>query len=278
MGGNQETRISLRRSSDRPARQCVGACVITDAERYTTFAESVDAAAAVAFLNRYLEVLFQPVFDNGGFVADVKGDGMLAVWADDSPPRELRARVCRACLELAAAAARFDASVSGRGFATRIGAYFGPLALAPVGAFRHYEYRAVGDTVNTSSRLQDLNKDLGTRVLVSASLADGLGEFLFRDLGAFQLRGKRNRVHVLELVAARDAAGARERRLCEEFAAALAAQQCGRWYQARELLRALCARHPGDGPSRFYLKRCEQVIASERGYQDEVSSTLVPAL
>lgn len=248
-------------------KECTGACVLTDAARYTSFAETVDPASTVAFINRYLEVLFGPVFDNGGFVSDVKGDSMLAVWADDSPARELRARVCRACLSIADAAARFGASLPGRGFATRIGAYFGPLALASVGAFSHYEYRAVGDTVNTSSRLQDLNKELGTRVLVSASLAEGLGEFLFRDLGSFELRGKRNRVHVFELLAAREAATLRERRLCEEFSAALAAYQGGRWPQAHRLLRDLCARYPGDGPSRYYLQRCGQATAVDLSRQ-----------
>ena len=259
-------------------KECIGACVLTDAARYTSFAETMDPASAVAFINRYLEMLFRPVFHHGGFVADVKGDSMLAVWADDSPARELRAQVCRACLSIAQDAARFDASVSGRGFATRIGAYFGPLALASVGAFGHYEYRAVGDTVNTSSRLQDLNKELGTRVLVSASLAEGLGEFLFRDLGMFELRGKRNRVHVLELLASRDAATARQRSLCEEFSVALAAYQHGRWHEARYLLRGLCASYPTDGPSRYYLQRCQQVAGLEPRHQAAAPLSLVASL
>lgn len=244
-------------------RYCLGACVITDADRYTSVAEGMDPASMVDFINRYLEVLFRPVFDHGGFVSDVKGDGMLAVWTDAASSRELRARVCRACLEMAEAAARFDRSLPGRGLATRIGAYFGPLALATVGAFTHYEYRAVGDTVNTSSRLEELNKELGTRVLISASLAEGLDEFLFRDLGEFRLRGKRNRVRALELVGWRDAASARERRLCDEFAAALAAQQSGRWHEAQSRLRDLCARYPEDGPSRFHLQRCQQAIGAD---------------
>jgi adenylate cyclase len=175
-----------------PDRHCFGACVITDAERYTSVAESVDPGEAVEFINRYLQVLFKPVYDNGGVVADVRGDGMLAVWAETAPSAELRARVCRACLQIAADSERF--------FPTRIGAYYGPIALATVGTAAHREYRAVGDTVNTASRLEALNKQLGTRVLVSASLAEGLGGFRFRDLGEVELRGKRNPVHVLELL------------------------------------------------------------------------------
>lgn len=180
----------------------MGACVITDAERYTSVAERIDPASTVEFINRYLEVLFKPVFEHGGFISDVKGDGMLAIWTEAAHgSAELRARVCRACLQIAEDSARFFRAFPGSGLTTRIGAFYGPLALATVGTAAHHEYRAVGDTVNTASRLEALNKRLGTRVLVSASLAEGLADFRLRDLGEIQLRGKRNRVRVLELLA-----------------------------------------------------------------------------
>ena len=179
---------------------CMGACVIADAECYSSVAEGIDPAATVDFINRYLAVLFKPVFENGGLVSDVKGDGMLAVWTEPTPSAELRARVCRACLQIAEDSARFFRSFPGFGLATRVGAFYGPLALATVGTSAHHEFRAVGDTVNTASRLEALNKKLGTRVLVSASLAEGLPDFRFRDLGEVELRGKRNRVRVLELL------------------------------------------------------------------------------
>lgn len=201
--GNSGVGMSQNTSNSQwpSARHCMGACVITDAERYTSVAERIDPATTVDFINRYLEVLFKPVFENGGFISDVKGDGMLAIWTEPSPSADLRARVCRACLQIAEDSARFFRSVPGYGLATRIGAFYGPIALATVGTFAHHEYRAVGDTVNTASRLEELNKELGTRVLVSASLAQDVGDFLFRDLGEIQLRGKRNRVRVLELLA-----------------------------------------------------------------------------
>ena len=253
--------FGIESATAQPPRCCMGACVITDAERYTSVAESIDPASAVALINRYFESLFGPVYEHGGFVSDVKGDGMLAVWTDASPGAELRARVCRACLELADNAAQFRRGFPAHGLTTRIGAYFGPIALAAVGALAHYEYRAVGDTVNTSSRLEQLNKQLGTRVLVSATLAEGLDEFLFRDLGEFELRGKRNRVRVFELLARRDAASAQQIRLCEDYAAALDAQRDGRWREARARLHALCARSPHDRPARRLLQRCEEALA-----------------
>lgn len=245
--------------------RCVGACVITDAERYTSVAERIDAAATVDFINRYLEVLFKPVFENGGLISDVKGDGMLAIWTEPSPTAELRARVCRACAQIAEDSARFFGAEGGHRLATRIGAFYGPLALATVGTPAHHEYRAVGDTVNTASRLEELNKALGTRVLVSASLAQGLEGFLLRDLGEIELRGKRNNVKVVELVARQECATESERRLCSAFDEAMLAQRRGQYYEALARLRELHARFPDDGPVRFFLRRCQRLAQQGPG-------------
>jgi adenylate cyclase len=261
--------FSVKPAAGQSTRCCLGACVITDAERYTSIAERIDPASAVELINHYFGKLFRPVFDNGGFISDVKGDGVLAVWADAAPAAELRARACRACLEMADSVAHFQAG-PGSGLSTRIGASFGPIALATVGALAHYEYRAVGDTVNVSSRLQELNKLLGTRILVSAALVEELDEFLFRDLGEFELRGKRNRVRVRELVARRAEASAQQLRLCAEFAAASAAQRHGRWDEAYARLRELCARHPEDGPSRLQLHRCRAAVDERRDLAEAI--------
>ena len=52
-------------------RFCMGACVITDAERYTSVAERIDPASTVELINGYFETLFRPVYEHGGFVSDV---------------------------------------------------------------------------------------------------------------------------------------------------------------------------------------------------------------
>jgi adenylate cyclase len=238
-------------------RNCLGASVMTDGEFYTSVAESIDPSASVDFINRYCEMLFPPVYERGGFVADLKGDGMLAIWADGAGAAEIKRRACLACLEIAERGRQFSRANATRGFGTRVGACFGPLALATLGTAAHSEYRAVGDTVNISGRLEQLNKELGTRILVCAELTRGMDEFLFRDLGHFRLRGKVNRVHVHELITLRAVATARQRTLCSEFASALADYQHGRLAQAVDRWRGLCARFPSDGPSRWYVERCE---------------------
>jgi len=255
--------FAIETAAGTPPRYCLGACVITDAERYTSITECIDPASAVALINRYLETLFRPVYAHGGFISDVKGDGVLAVWTEGPSDAELRARVCRACLEMAGPAAPSHSPRPVHGLSTRVGAYVGPIALARVGALAHYEYRAVGDTVNTASRLEALNKLLGTRLLVSAELAKGLDEFLFRDLGEFGLRGKSRQVRVFELVAARASASPDQLQLCDAFAAALDAQRSDRRDAALAHWQELCTRYPEDVPSRYALQRCRYALAAQ---------------
>jgi adenylate cyclase len=244
--------------SDISERDCLAACAMTDAEGYTGVAEDMDPPALVGLVNRYFRALFKAVLGNGGLVLDVKGDGILAVWTSAAPDAALRAQVCRGCLQMIEASDRFNMCFPARRLPTRIGVDFGPIALANVGAFARYEYRAVGDTVNTCARLEQLNKVLGTRVLVSQPFAEGVEQFLFRDLGPFVLRGKRAPVRVLELVAPAAAATRRQRALCNAFARALAIYERGSPARAGEAFASLHHAYPDDGPTRVYLQRCER--------------------
>lgn len=232
------------------------ACAMTDAEGYTAVAEGMDPPRLVELVNRYFRELFAAVLGSKGVVIDVKGDGILAVWTSAVPDAELRARVCSGCLQILDAAERFNRSSPGRRLPTRIGVDFGRIALANVGAFARYEYRAIGDPVNTSSRLEELNKALGTRLLVSGELAEGVEGYLFRDLGSFTLRGKRSPVRVLELVGERLRASREQRLLCRHFAAARQAYEAGDVDEARRQFGALRASFPHDGAVRFFLRRC----------------------
>jgi adenylate cyclase len=249
------------------ARSCLAACAMTDADGYTGLAEGMDPPQLVELVNRYFGELFAAVLANHGVVVDVKGDGILAVWTSEGEARAsapLRPQVCAACLAILDAAERFNRSSPGRGLPTRIGVDFGPIVLANVGALERYEYRAVGDTVNTSSRLEELNKLLGTRLLVSEPLAEGVDGFLFRDIGPFVLRGKRSPLRVLELVAERARASREQVLLCRRFAIARETYEAGRIEAARREFGALRAAYPHDGATRFFLQRCFSADAPAR--------------
>lgn len=132
------------------------------------------------------------------------------------------------------------------------------MALGNVGGMSHYEYRAVGDIVNTASRIQDLNKLLGTKVLMSSGVFEGVDGILGRHLGEFRLRGKSKPVSVYELTGAEPDITDEQRWLCHSFAEALGALRAQRWEEAQGILLRLLERFPDDGPARFYLQLLER--------------------
>jgi adenylate cyclase len=209
-------------------------------------------------MNRYYAAIFEPVKRHGGIVQDVVGDSMLAVWATATDDAMLRHRACEAALDIARAADRFNQESATTPLPTRIGLHSGQMLLGNVGAIDHYEYRATGDIVNTATRLENLNKYLGTQILASAEVLAGLPGFLTRPLGRFLVVGKSRPVDVVELFGlAGDAAPEASQRYAS-FAAGLAFYREQSWKQALECFDACLAVNPEDGPARFYVGLCQR--------------------
>jgi adenylate cyclase len=237
-----------------------GTCLFTDAEQYTTVSEQMTPEALGAFMNTYYATLFEPVQRYGGRISDVVGDSVLAIWSAAQPDAMLQEQACLAALDMAAAIQQFKQTAETWHLPTRIGLHTGPILMGNVGAYDRYEYRALGDIVNTASRLEGLNKTLGTRILVSHEVIGQLDGFLTRELGAFQLVGKSQPLIVHELLGCIDEVRTFQRLLCAQFAEALEAYREQEWDRAIEQFSALID-HPdtyGDGPSLFYVKLCEQ--------------------
>ncbi|MGH8129363.1 MAG: CHASE2 domain-containing protein [Steroidobacteraceae bacterium] len=240
------------------------ACVATDAANFTPLAEAMTPEKLAEFLNRYFESLFGRVADHGGFVSDVMGDAMLAIWPHRSG--DTHQRLLHALLEMRDASQQFNERLAGNRLMTRFGVDWGRVALTTVGAHGHYEYRAVGDAVNTATRIQELNKKLGTRVLLSIpAVGDGGDEYLLRDLGCFLLRGKSQSVHVYELLDSRAKATPLDTDLCARFLDAVQTFGHGDAAAAQSRFRGIQAAFPADGPTAFYLKALESGLAQHDG-------------
>ena len=80
---------------------------------------------------------------------------------------------------------------------TRVGLHAGPIALGHVGGSGHLAYHVVGDIVNTTARIERLNKHLGTRILASNEVASDLDALLLRPLGSFKLVGVSSPVSIV---------------------------------------------------------------------------------
>ena len=240
------------------AKIVYGTCLCTDAEQYTTLSEAMDPEELRAFLNKYYEAVFEPVRTHGGVVSDVIGDSMMALWTTTHPDAKVRNQACLAALEISRAVEQFNQNSHAFQLPTRIGLHSGHLALGSVGAINHFEYRAVGDIVNTVSRIESLNKQLGTSILVSADVLHQVDDFLTRELGEFLLSGKSKPVVLHELICLQDESSEKQRNLCGLFAEALRAFRGQSWEKVIDKFNASLQISEQDGPSLFYLGLCEK--------------------
>jgi adenylate cyclase len=233
-------------------------CMVTDASRFTTLAEGMTPAELSEFLDRYFAILFGVVERHGGVVTDVVGDGTTSVWTAPGPERSCRLSACLAALEASRALDAFNEQNRPRTMPTRIGLNAGAAMVGNVGGSGRFAYSVVGDCVNTASRLQTLNKKVGTRILAAVAVVEGLDEIVTRPLGKFQLCGKGEPLVAVEVLAS--AADLRRPEIAPDFAAALREFERGRWVAAAERFDTVLAARPLDGPASFYRRYCAQYL------------------
>ena len=150
-----------------------GLCLATDIEGYTSVAAQHTPHEMWELLNAYYQVLGYPVSSRKGIIADITGDAMMAVWIAQ-PLAAQRLSACLAALEMELAVTEFNevSTVDGK-LPTRIGLYEGEMTLGRIAAGEGSVYRAIGDTVNTASRIQGVNKYLKTQILASSVVTAG---------------------------------------------------------------------------------------------------------
>jgi adenylate cyclase len=235
-----------------------GICLFTDAQNYTPLSESMDPDSLTRLMNAYYEAIFKPIKVNGGLVLQVVGDSVLAIWTAPEPRRELKRAACRAAIEITTSVNQFNRRAGPHALPTRIGIHAGEILLGSIGAMDHFEYRPVGDIVNTASRLEGLNKFLGTWMLASNEVIDPDGGCPSRPVGGFVFKGKSQPVLVYELLPQDKRSSEPQTEVYRMFSSGLDAFRNRRWDEADQFFNHALQIDATDGPSLFYRQRCRE--------------------
>src|SRR5215469_1119313 len=160
--------------------------IFTDITGFTSLVENTKPEALGALLNEYVGGMTEVVFAHEGTVAKVIGDALQVLFNAPGDQPDYAARAVACALDLDGWAEQFRARWKSKGVnfdATRIGVHAGPALVGNFGGQRFFDYTAYGDTINTAARLEAANKQLGTRICVSASVAEKVPDFLGRPVG-----------------------------------------------------------------------------------------------
>ncbi len=207
----EELRESFASGNLRLEGQAFTATVLmSDIRGFTTLSEKADPALVLRWLNEYFSELAPVIAAYGGVVDKFEGDALLAffgVLPRPLPARESAFQACRAALEMLRVVEAINVKRAARGeplFVTGIGINTGPVTAGGLGAADRMNYTIIGDTVNTTQRLEDFTRAFGeSGVIISQSTCEVLrgrrALFQVDPLGGHMLKGKSEPIAIYRL-------------------------------------------------------------------------------
>ncbi|MGY4237551.1 adenylate cyclase [Bradyrhizobium sp. USDA 4449] len=151
------------------------AVMFVDFRGFTAGARSRTPQEVVDRLDGAFAVLVDILDRNGGIVNKFLGDGFLALFGAPLEASDAAHRSVAAAREMLSAMDRINAQTNWP-LRIGIGIHFGEVVAGNIGSPRRKEYTVIGDTVNFASRLEALNKEFGSQLLISASVREALGD------------------------------------------------------------------------------------------------------
>ncbi|HVE15551.1 MAG TPA: adenylate/guanylate cyclase domain-containing protein, partial [Chthoniobacterales bacterium] len=177
--------------------------LIVDIRNFTAMSAALIPDHLVEFLNEFFGRMIEPIFSHRGTLDKFLGDGCLAIFGaplDDPDHRRQAVLASRDILRSIAEQAATLRERHGIELRIGIGLHTGPAIVGWVGSEQRLEYTAIGGTVNIASRLETLNKEYGTQLLMSEEVVQGAGEgFDFREVAEVTPRGASQPIKVFTL-------------------------------------------------------------------------------
>lgn len=239
--------------------------LFSDVANFTTFSEALSNEELSDSLAKYFDYLTKTLLRYELTIDKFMGDGIMAFCNAPQDVPDHADRVCRAALRFIKTYPEEIKANRTPNWHTRFGIHTGDVLVGNVGTRERINYTAIGNAVNTASRLQNMNKDYKTSIIISQTVLEEIGtRFLVRPLNYVAAKGKKNRITIYELVGAmigeEDLIASKEDiEFCEDFSNAYFDFHEGRVKEAHEKFKALHEKRPDDFPTKFYLSKIEML-------------------
>jgi adenylate cyclase len=192
------------RDGGRLSSKQTATVLFSDIRNFTATSEKMQPEEVVSFLNDYLQRMVDIVFEEGGIVDKFIGDAVMAIFGAPVVKPDDAQRAVRAAIRMLQGVEDFNREARARGGVEvhiGIGLHTGPLIAGNIGSDKKMEYTVIGDTVNVASRVESLNKELKTELLITQDTYDAAGRsFPVRPMPPVAVKGKAQKLQVYEVL------------------------------------------------------------------------------
>jgi adenylate cyclase len=232
--------------------------MFSDIRGFTTISEGLTPDELVNLLNEYLGQMTDIVFANQGTLDKYIGDAIMAFWGSPYPQADHAIRGCNCALQMVRSLEKLNSKWQTEGrppIAIGIGLNTGQLNVGNMGSAKRLSWTVMGDNVNLASRLEGINKEYHTQIVISEATYKQVGaRFVCRELDKIRVKGKKLPVNIYELL---DVVAEKQKyeSLLDLFSRAMAAYRAQNWRPAAGKFGELLAKYPDDGPTQVFLQR-----------------------
>jgi adenylate cyclase len=214
-----------------------------DLEGFTAHSETHTPGAMISILSEYFSQMTEQVFAYDGLLKEYVGDEIMAIFGAPMEQPDHAHRACRAALAMQERLSimRMEWEHMDRPILrARVGINTGPMLVGNIGSKYRFSYGALGDEVNLGSRLEGLNKQYGTEILMGENTADVVKDaFRLREIDFVRVKGKQKPVRVYELLGLTGARFSESREKCYQlYKEGLEAYRAREWKKAMERFAA----------------------------------------
>jgi len=178
--------------------------LFSDLRGFTTLSERMAPARIAAHLNEYFEAMTAAIFAHHGMINDFVGDAVMAIFGAPVADREHAWHAVQSALDMTRALEALNRRWEAAGLPSLrmgIGIHTGAVFAGNVGGRDRIKYTVIGDPVNVASRVEGLNKELGTTILVTEETLAAIGDRArVRDCGPMAVKGRVEKVRVFEVL------------------------------------------------------------------------------
>ncbi len=238
----------------------------SDIRKFTTISEKLPPEKLVRFVNEYFTEMTKIIMENKGTVDKFVGDAIMAFWNAPFLEKDHSRLACNAAVSQIRRLRELQKSWKKRNLPILdigCGIHTGEAIIGNLGSEDRFDYTAMGDSVNLSSRLEGLTKQYGVKIIISESTYKNIkSEFKCRMLDVVKVKGKKLPIRIYELIVDDNS---KTNLLISKFENAFNLYSKSKFKKAKLEFEGILKMKKDDFPSKVFIERCNKFLDSPPG-------------